>query len=340
VRNVIIQLQGGEQKMSTETKVVVTGAAGFVGSNLSKRLEDKGYNLVLIDDFSRGKQKYLDWLGVETKCKNVDLKDPISKVYFEDADIVYHTASRIGGNQYLHGSKLNEISAYLENMAIDINVFKSCIEHNIKKIIYTSSVSVYNTTSQNKNTDAMFREEDLKTYQIEPEGGYGWAKYMGEWLLQNMSCRTGIVRIFKSYGPCDDYSDESGQVVCSLMRKAINYPKEKYVVWGDGSVTRCLVYIDDLIDGLLKVEKYLDKKSIVVNMGGNEPIPIVSLARKIANLSNKDIQIQNDMSKPVGVKSRIPILTYAKKELDWEPTTSLEKGLIKTWEWMKEDMNE
>ena len=102
-----------------------------------------------------------------------------------------------------------------------------------------------------------------------------------------MSCKYGIARIFKSYGPCDDYSPESGQVVCSLMRKAISYPKEPFVVWGDGSKMRNLVYIDDLIDAFMELEKYIDKESLTVNLGGKRPIPIRGMAERIIAISKK-----------------------------------------------------
>jgi len=326
--------------MVKNTKVLVTGAAGFIGSHLSKRLEDEGHHLILIDDFSRGKQKYLDWLGVKTKCRNLDLRDPLNQIMFEGVDVVYHCASRIGGNQFLHSTKEQALLSLQHNLQIDGNVFVACRRFGIKKVIYTSSISIYNTAKQNTFKDATFVESDSYKDPVDPEGGYGWSKYIGEWQLNHMDTKAGIVRIFKSYGPCDDYSEKSGQVVCSLMRKAINYPRERFVLWGDGTVTRCLVYIDDLVDALLKVEKYLDKESITVNIGGNKPYNIRYLAVQIAKLSGKNISIENDMSKPVGVKSRIPWLELAKEKLNWEPTTPLEDGLKKTWEWMKEDMNE
>ena len=327
--------------MVKNTKVLVTGAAGFVGSHLSKRLEKEGYKLLLIDDFSRGKQKYLDYLNVKEKVLNIDLRHNNFDDVFHGVDTVYHTAGKIGGNQYLHGSPLNELTALQDNMAIDRNVFKACINNKVRKIIYTSSISVYNTAKQNTFTDAMFREDDIWREAIDPEGGYGWAKYIGELQLKMLSqngTKVGVTRIFKSYGPCDDYSEESGQVVCSLMRKAINYPKEKYVLWGDGTVTRCLVYIDDLIDGIMELSHYIDKESLVVNLGGNEPYTMRHLATQIKKISNKNIDIENDMGKPVGVKSRIPVLELAEEKLNWKPTTSLEEGLKKTYQWMKEDM--
>lgn len=328
--------------MEKSTKIIITGAAGFIGSHLAKALEKPENKLVLIDDFSRGKQKYLDYLGVKTNVTWMDLRkydDYFCNFY--GADTIYHCACRIGNNQFLHGSTGNELKALQENLVIDRNVFQAAVECKVKKVIYTSSVSVYNTERQ-RSDEALFSEDSLDLYRIDPEGGYGWAKFIGEKqlnMMSDMGIKTGIARIFKSYGPCDDYSDESGQVVCTLMRKAINYPKEKYVIWNDGSAKRCLVYIDDLVDAFLKIDKYLDKKSITVNIGGNQPYSVRELAVKILQIANKKgMDIENDMSKLAGVRSRIPILDKAKKELNWQPTTALEKGLKKTYEWVKYDI--
>jgi len=323
--------------------VLVTGAAGFIGSHLAKKLSTMNCKLRLVDDFSRGKERYLRYLGVHEPCIRMDLREytGYNKGYFEGVDEVYHIASRIGGNQYLHGSAKNELRALQDNMAIDRNVFRICKENNVKKIIFTSSVSVYNTQSQ-YSTDMVFSEKDLGKMKVDPEGGYGWAKYIAEkqldWLSE-MGIDVGISRIFKSYGPCDDYSEESGQVVCSLIRKAINYPKEPFIVWGDGSVERCLVYIDDLIDGLIKLSRYCNGRSLTVNMGGNASHKIISLANNIVNVSKKNIKIEHDMSKPVGVVSRIPSLSLARDKLNWSPSTSLDIGLTKTYKWMEHELS-
>jgi len=326
------------------TKTLITGAAGFIGSNLAKRLEQDGHDLTLVDNFSRGKKSYLDYLGVKTICRDIDLRDYMfCKIYTENVDTVYHTACRIGGEQFLHGSPKKELTALQDNLTIDTNLFRACVENKVKKIIYTSSVSVYNTVRQIED-NATFTEIDIYHDRIDPEKGYGWAKFVGEKQLEFMSktgIKVGVSRIFKSYGPCDDYSPESGQVVLSLMRKAINYPKEPFVVWGNGRVARCFLYIDDLIDGLIKLSDYIDNhESLTVNMGAKEQTSIRDLAQKIVSLSGKDIKIEYDYAKKQSPSSRIPILDLAKENLGWKPTTSLDDGLKKTYDWMLHEKKE
>lgn len=320
--------------------IAITGAAGFIGSHLSKRLEKNPKNkLMLIDNYSRGKKEYLDYLRVENECFNLDMKDYDSALLAtKHTDIVYHCACRIGGMQFLHGTPEKELKALQDNVLIDTNVFRACLENKVKQIVYTSSVSVYNTLKQYEN-EAVFTESDFYAQTFDPEGGYGLSKYFAERQLSYLSdtgVKVGIARIFKSYGPCDDYSKESGQVVLSLMRKLIT--DKEFVVWGTGDVSRCLVYIDDLVDALIKLADY--NKSLTVNIGGVVPHRISDLANAIVGVSGKKTKIIYDKSKPEGPQSRIPDLTKANKELGWKPTTSLNDGLRKCWKWMEQEFND
>jgi len=323
--------------------ILVTGSAGFIGSNLSKRLEQNlRTKLILTDNFSRGKQSYLDYLGVKTHCEELDLLDYDSaKIITKNVDVVYHTACRIGGMQFLHGSPEAELRALQENMTIDTNVFRACIENKVKKIIYTSSISVYNTKQQYDLdlANKPFKEDDLENDQVDPESGYGWGKFLAEKQLSYMSAmgmQVGIARIFKSYGPCDDYSEQSGQVVCSLFRKALT--QDKLVVWGTGGAKRCLLYIDDLIDGLIRLERF--NGSLTVNLGAKEPTSMRALAEEIVKIAGKQMPIVYDIAKPEGPLSRIPDLTRAKKVFGWEPITPLTDGLKKTYIWMRREQLE
>ncbi len=113
-----------------------------------------------------------------------------------------------------------------------------------------------------------FREEDSEK-SVEPEGGYGWSKYIAEKQLEMMeNLNVGIARIFHAYGKNIYLNEDKSQVIGSLMRKAIRYPDEDFVIWGNGTQKRCFVYIDDVIDALFRIHNYVEKNSaLTVNIG-------------------------------------------------------------------------
>ena len=314
-------------------RVVVTGGAGFIGSHLVKRLLDEGRDVVVADDFSRGSRLNLLDLGVRLECERVDLRDFRQALgVIDGADVVYHLAARVGSVEYLHGDEMAELRALQDNVVIDANVFRACIEKGVKKIIYASSVSVYPIDLQ-QEPDAILSEDDLRYYN--PEGGYGWAKLLGEIQLSWMKgIDVGIARIFNIYGPCAAL-DETAQVVPALIYKAVMYPKVDFVVWGDGEQTRCFTYVSDCIDALLKLEERASSPPLIVNVGSDKPVPIRVLAEKIVEISGKDITIRYDPSRPVGPMSRAADIARAKILLDWSPKVGLEEGLRRTYRWVE-----
>jgi len=318
--------------------ILVTGASGFIGSHITKRLyQDKSNNLTLVDNFSRGKKSYLKYLGVNQECINADLMNPSEALRVtKDMDMVFHFAARIGGEQFVHGSVKNEMNTLYNNFTMDSNIFRACIENKVKKILFPSSVSVYSTRMQ-KRQNCIFKESDFYK-DIDPEGGYGWAKYLAETQLQWMKkigIQHGVARIFKTYGPCDDYSEKSGQVVCSLFRKAIL--DNELIIWGTGESARCLCYIDDIVDAFIRLSKY--NGSLAVNIGTTVPTKIRELAQLIIKTTGRNIPLKLDITKgKESPLSRIPDLSLAKEKLGWVPTTSLEDGLKKVYEWMQHEL--
>jgi len=314
-------------------RVVVTGGAGFIGSHLVKRLLDDGREIVVADDFSKGSRLNLLDLGVELECEIVDLRDygQASKV-IDGADVVYHLAARVGSVEYLHGDEMAELKTLQDNIVIDVNVFRACMEKRVKKIIYASSVSVYPIDLQQK-PDAILSEDDLQYYN--PEGGYGWAKLLGEIQLSWMKdIEIGIARIFNIYGPCAAL-DETAQVIPSLIRKAIMYPKEDFIVWGNGNQTRCFTYISDCIDALIRLEDKTSNPPSIVNVGSDKSISIRILTEKIVEIIGKDVTIKYDPTKPTGPRSRTADITRARNLLGWNPKINLEEGLRLTYSWVE-----
>jgi GDP-D-mannose 3',5'-epimerase len=183
---------------------------------------------------------------------------------------------------------------------------------------------------------AVFKEEDI--YPINPEGGNGWAKLMGEIQLgMTEECRSAVAWIFNAYGEYCEY-EGTAQVVPALIRKAINYPNREFVVWGDGTQTRNLIYIGDCIDAMLKMEEKASYPPLVLNIGNSETTTIRELAETVAKVSGKKIPIKYDATKPVGPVSRIPDITKAVQELSWQPSTSLFVGVKKTYRWIESQL--
>ena len=288
-------------------KTVVTGAAGFIGANLVRALLNEGREVRAVDNVSRGSEKNLS--GLELEVVHADLRDwNQTKPAIEGADVLYHLAAKVGSIDFLHGSNLAELDALQSNLAIDANVLRAAKESGVSKIVYASSVSVYPIKEQTK-LNARFREED--TEPIDPEGGYGWAKLVGEIQLAMMGIKAAAARIFNAYGEFSEYG-KTAQVVPALVMKAINYPREEFVVWGDGSQTRNLVYVGDVVEALIMMESNTSDPPLILNIGNERTVTVRELADVVVKTSKKKIDVRFDPSKPMGPLSRIPDITEAK----------------------------
>ena len=315
-------------------RVAITGGAGFLGSQIAKRLLEAVTQVVIIDDFTTGTRKNLSNIGAGQKITVGDLKNPaFARKSLKGFDKVYHFAADIGNVAYLHGSQSKEQSALRNNLAIDTNVIRACVANRVRTLIYASSVSVYPKLEQ-MGQKVAFKEKDSERL-VDPEGGYGWAKYVAERQLGVLpNIKVGVARIFHAYGPNIYLKEDRSQVIGSLIRKAIRYPKEDFVVWGDGTQRRAFLYVDDFLDGLFRLDRYVETKgNLTVNLGSTEETTIKGLAERIIGISGKHITPKYDTAKPVGVLRRLPDLTRAEKTLGWKPKTKLADGLAKTYEW-------
>jgi GDP-D-mannose 3',5'-epimerase len=319
------------------SRVTVTGGAGFLGSHIVRKMIDQGREVSIVDDFSSGSLQNLSDLGVEQSCSIGDLRDyRFARDSLRKAETVFHFAAEVGSVSYLHGSNMRELAALEANLVIDANVFKACVENGVKTVIFASSVSVYPFDEQ-LGSKVQFKEEDSDR-KVNPEGGYGWAKYIAEKQLALMPDTTyGVARIFHAYGKNIYLEPDRSQVIASLIRKAVRYPAEDFVVWGDGSQRRCFVYIEDALDALMRLEEHASTRgSLTVNIGSTEETTVRELADRILRLSKKDIPLRFDESKPTGALNRMPDLKRARDVLGWSPTTSFADGLEETYRWAEQ----
>jgi nucleoside-diphosphate-sugar epimerase len=320
-----------------ELKAVVTGGAGFIGSHLVKRLVDRGREVVVIDDVSMGSRANLDDLGVKIGVEKIDARDfaPLREV-LRGADTVFHLAARVGNINYLHGSPLHELHALQTNLAIDANVFRACQECSIRKLVYASSSAVYPIDMQ-QQSDVVLSMESLSYNN--PEGGYGWSKLMGEiqlgWLPSVVS---GVARIFNCYGE-NLHLGEHTHAIPDLIRKAISYPADDFVVWGDGRQSRDFLYVSDCVDALLALEKKAAYPPLIVNVGSGKAVTVASIAENIVKISGKNMPIVYDPTRPVGPLSRTADVSQTKIKLGWEPRVDFYEGLSRTYQWVEKRLN-
>jgi nucleoside-diphosphate-sugar epimerase len=338
--------------MPKRNKTIVTGGAGFIGSHLVNELVKRKRKVVVVDDLSSGKLENLYGLGLKKtdfEFRKIDLTDFGDTLKaLQDGEIVYHLAARIGGIKFLHGNESAEFLALSENLAIDSNVFRACENNKVKKIIYTSSSAVYPLERQ-FSFGTVFSEKDLDIklkiknqrlkISIDPDGGYGLAKILAEiQLLLMKNVKVGIARIFNVYG-INEPQDERSHAITDLIKKAIFYPKRKFVVWGDGRQTRDYLYVTDCVEALIKMEEKISKISpLILNIGSGKATSIREIAKKIIKISGKKIKPIYDKTKPVGPLSRTADISEAKKLLNWVPKVKIEEGLEKTYSWIQKNL--
>lgn len=328
-----------------KTTILITGGAGMIGSNLVKGLVKDGNKVVVVDNLWRGKLEYLNDEGnkpvinLQKDFFNIDLaKEEIPVEILEKVDYVYHLADIVAGIDYVFK---NQSCIFRQNLLINSNVINSVrqIKNKLKGFIYVGTACSFPLTRQNSLDVIPLKEEEL--YPAMPESSYGWSKLMGQYETELLESEDGIpvsILMFHNvYGsPCD--FDVRSQVIPALIRKAINYPKEGFNVWGSGKQGRAFVHVDDVVDALiLTKEKGLGKG--VIQIGPNVCTSIREIAETIVRISNKNIEIKYDLTKPEGDKARSADFTKAKNILGWYPQVSLEQGLQKQYLWISDKIN-
>lgn len=320
-------------------KVIVTGGAGFVGSALVKSLVLKGADVSVIDNLWRGSIENLRfdskkfYIDISTKFHQADLTD-YSKCLelIRDADLVYHMADIVAGINFVFD---NESFIFRQNLLINSNVITACVFNKIKNYIYVGTACSFPKHLQMQ--DGIVSLQESQTYPAEPESSYGWSKLMGEYeaelIAKKSGMNVGLLRFHNVYGPGSVFDAERSQVLPALVRKAINFPNEEFIVWGSGNQYRDFIFIDDIVDALLLVaEKGMGKG--LIQIGSEEATSIRTAAELIVKISGKNIPIVFDVNGPQGDKGRIANCDRAKSILGWQCKTSLEDGLRSLYNWV------
>ncbi|CAE6766972.1 NAD-dependent epimerase/dehydratase family protein [Nitrospira defluvii] len=319
-------------------RVLITGGAGQIGSHLVARLAAEGAQVTVADNLWRGKKSNLlaedgvPVIDLEHRFLELDLADYRNcERATEGQDVVYHLADVVAGINYVFG---NQFSLFNANLIIDSNMLRAAIANHASSYVYVGTACSYPAERQSKLNPPPFKEDDV--YPASPESSYGWSKLMGE-----MGCDLarkeklldiGILRFHNVYGPHCEMSPEKSQVIPSLIRKAIRYPDEEFVVWGSGKQRRAFVFVSDIVDALVSVATKGMNRG-VIQIGPDYSTSIKEIAERVCAISGKQIDIRFDTSKPEGDVDRAADWTRARTLLDWSPKTSIQEGLEQTYAW-------
>lgn len=321
-------------------RILVTGGAGMIGSNLVKRLATAGHEVIVVDNLWRGRLEYLNddngipCIDVATNFYDIDLRIPGSVSHLLDGvDYVYHLADIVAGIGYVFN---NQGSLFRDNFLINSNVIDSVRRSSVKGFIYVGTACSFPAQMQTGVDAPPLREQDQ--YPANPESAYGWSKLMGEYeaflMEKEVGIPTSVLVLHNVYGCPSDFSPLTGQVIPSIIRKALMWPREEFIVWGSGQQGRAFVHVRDVVDALCSAMSTGWGEG-PIQIGPDVCTSIREIAETVVEISGKPIPIHYDMSKPEGDRGRRADYSKALRVLGWRPRVELRDGLEELFHWIE-----
>ena len=325
--------------MDKAKRVLIVGAGGFIGGHLVKKILDNG-NSVVASDIKPKEYWFQDFDTVENHYAT-DMKDISNcRKVTQGVDYVFNMACNMGGMGFIENNK----AECMQSVLINTNLLIACNENKVQRYFFSSSACAYNKTKQEDVFIEGLKEEDA--YPAEPEDGYGWEKLFSERMcrhfMEDYGLEVRVARYHNIYGPYGTYDGGREKAPAALCRKVIQAKKDKkdtIDVWGDGKQTRTFLYIDECVEGTLRL--FESNFSDPVNIGSDEQVSINQMIGIIEGISGGgELKKNYQLDKPKGVRGRSSNNDLVKKVLDWSYKMSLRDGLTKTYKWIESEMSQ
>ena len=315
-------------------KVVVTGAGGFIGHHLVKRLKSEGHWVRGVDiKYPEFEESAADDFLV------ADLRHFESCLQATDGvDDVYQLAADMGGIGYITA---NHAFLTRNNTLINSHMLEAARVSKVDRYLYTSSACVYPSFLQESEDVTPLREEEA--VPADPEKGYGWEKLFAEQLTNYYHEECGldvrIIRFHNIYGPLGTYDGGREKAPAAICRKVAVAPDGGSIeVWGDGEQTRSFCYISDCVEGLRRIMESGYTKPI--NLGTEELITVNGLVDAVCSAAGKTLARQHDLTKPQGVRGRNSDNTILAEIIGWQPEIQVSEGIKYTYDWIADQITQ
>lgn len=315
-------------------KILVCGAGGFIGTHLVEKLKEQGHYVIGTDLHY---PLYSESAADEFIIADLRVHSNVDHVIKSDIDEIYQLAADMGGAGYIFTGE-HDADIMHNSATINLNVLDVMKKKNIKKVFYSSSACMYPSHNQEDPDNPLMSEDSA--YPANPDSEYGWEKLFSERLYltyaRNYGIDVRIARFHNIFGPRGSWNNGKEKAPAALCRKVAMCENNGIVeIWGPGNQTRSFLFIDECIDGMQRIME--SNCTVPVNLGSTRMISINQLVFLIAKLNNKSVSIRN-IDGPIGVMGRTSDNKLIKEMINWVPDEDLESGLIKTYNWIKEQI--
>jgi GDP-D-mannose 3',5'-epimerase len=319
----------------TDSAALVTGAGGFVGGHLVAALLREGRPVRAIDQrpIEEWRQTHQ---GAEQAVADLSRREACREAV-EDVAEVYNLASDMGGMGFIEANRARCMLSVL----INTHMLLAARDAGVERFLFSSSACVYPEDKQDTPAVTPLRESDA--YPALPEDGYGWEKLFGERMCrhfhEDFGLETRVARYHNVYGPRGAWTggrEKAPAAICRKVAEASLTGSGQIEIWGDGRQSRSFTYVDDCVQGTLKIARgdYPD----AVNLGSAELVTIDDLVSIVEGIAGVELKRVYDTSAPQGVRGRNSDNALIREVYGWEPRIGLRDGLARTYDWVREQV--
>jgi UDP-glucose 4-epimerase len=306
-------------------KCLVTGGAGFIGSNLVEHLVGASFEVKVLDNLSSGFLQNLEAVWEYIDFKEGDVRDMTTlKQIMSEVEVVFHQAALVSVPQSIE----DPIETVMVNDLGTLNVLEAARHSGVRRVVFASSCAVYGDLPQ------LPKKEEMDTKPLSP---YAASKLHGETYARLYGDLYGLetvcLRYFNVYGPRQDPSSPYSGVISIFMDNAAR--GETSTIFGDGEQYRDFVYVADVVQANLLAAQRKNISGVTINVGTGKSVTVNTLWKNIAELATLQGEPKRANFRPGDIRQSVAEISRSQELLDFEPRYSLEEGLQLTWEWYR-----